>query len=222
MEKYFSLDMPAGRFARNTLIVSLLGLIPLLLVYVALAPGFGAMLLDGGPALSRFLRQVLTNGLPVVFVVNWLSFFLLALIVARRGRGRGLALVFLIDLPARLAIFVVLHAVIYVASADLFGSFGGSRLTALQVVAPTLARSALFENISGVYLYATLVSALPLYVTAIEQSIQDGGGPLFRLGRLVRRLLGRSGPLLLALVLFAVFVLALTMVAAAVAQWQST
>lgn len=220
MEKYFSLEMSAGRFARNTLIVSVLGLTPLMLVYIALTPGFSAMLLDGGPALSRFLRQILTNGLPVVFAVNWVSFFLLAWIVSRRGRDRGMALVFLIDLPARVVIFVLLHAVIYVVSADWFGSFGGSRLTALQVVAPTLARSALFENISGVYLYATLISALPLYVAAIEHSAQAGGGALFPLGALIRRLPGRSGPLLLALALFALFVGVLTAFAAAIAWLQ--
>jgi len=36
-------------------------------------------------------------------------------------------------------------------------------------VAPTLARPAFFENISGVYLYATLVSAMPLHVSSIEK-----------------------------------------------------
>jgi len=221
MEKYFTLDMSATRFARNTFIVSLLSLIPLLLVYISLTPGFGPMLLGGGPALSRFLRQVLTNGVPVVFVVNWVSFFLFALLLSKRGRVRGLALVFLIDLPARLVIFIFLHVVIYVVSADWFGSFGGSRLTALLVVAPTLARSALFENISGVYLYATLVSALPLYVTAIEQSLLGGDGSPTWLGRLIRRLPGRSGAVLLALALFVLFVSVLTAVAAAIAQWQS-
>lgn len=221
MERYFSLDMPAARFARNTLIVSLLGLIPLLLVFVAKTPGFGAMLLGGGPALSRFVRQVLTNGLPVVFVINWLSFFLFALLLARRGRDRGLALVFLIDLPARIVLFVLLHAVIYVLSADWFGSFGGSRLTALLVVAPTLSRSALFENISGVYLYATVVSAFPLYVTAVRRSAAEGVASRYRLGRFVRRLPGQTGPIAVALVLFALFVLVLTAVAAAIAQWQS-
>ena len=76
----------------------------------------------------------------------------------------------LVDIGVRVFLFLALHALIYVLSADWFGSFGGSRKTALSVVAPTLARSAFFENISGVYLYATMVSALPLYVSAIKQS----------------------------------------------------
>ena len=212
MEKYFALDMPAARFVRNTLVVSLLGMVPLLIVYVALTPGFGDMLLGGGPALGRFLRQVLTNGLPVVFAVNYLGFFLFALLVARKGPDRGLRLVLLIDLPARVVLFALLHAMIYVLSADWFGSFGGSRLTALRVVAPTLARSALFENLSGVYLYATLLGALPLYLRALQ------GLTVFRRAR--SRALARWGPVLLALMIFALFVLALTTVMAAIARWQ--
>jgi len=39
MEKYFTIDMLALRFARNTLVFSLLGLIPVLMTYVALTPG---------------------------------------------------------------------------------------------------------------------------------------------------------------------------------------
>lgn len=221
MEKLFSTDMPFLRFARNVFVVSCLSLIPLLLVYVAGTPGFGSMLLAGGPALSRFLRQVLTNGLPVVFVVNYLSFFLYALIVAKGGQDRSISLILLIDLPARVVAFVLLHAVIYVASASWFGSFRGDRLIALSVVGPTLARSALFENISGVYLYATLVSALPLYTFAIEKKLARNTDPPSWFHRRVERLPGRSGSVLLALGLFALFVLALTAVALAITKLQS-
>jgi hypothetical protein len=97
----------------------------------------------------------------------------------------------------RVVLFIALHAVIYTLSADWFGSFGGSRLKTLRVVAPTLAQSALFQNISGVYLYATLISALPLYITAIERSDH--------LGRLLTRLPGRAGPVFSALALFGLF-----------------
>lgn len=221
MEKFFSIDMPFLRFARNTLVVSCLSLIPLLLIFIARTPGFGSMLLAGGPALSRFLRQILTNGLPVVFVVNYLSFFLYALLIAKGGRDRSLTLILLVDLPARVVTFVLLHAVIYVVSAGWFGSFGGDRMTALSVVGPTLVRSALFENISGVYLYATLVSALPLYSVSIEQQLAMCAPTPSWLRRCVEILPGRSLPVLLALGLFAVFVLALTAVALAITKLQS-
>lgn len=212
MHRYFALDMPAMRFARNTLVASLLGLLPLLVLYIALTPGFAAQLMGGGPALCRFLRQVLTNGLPVVLVVNYAGFFLFAWAVNRQP-GRGRVLVLLVDLPMRIVLFIILHAVIYTVSADWFGSFGGSRLTALRVVAPTLAQSALFRNISGVYLYATLVSALPLYVAAIEGSD--------RLGNPQRRLPGRAGPVLAALGLFGLFAVLLTATAKLIVRLQS-
>lgn len=214
MNYYFAIDMPAMHFARNTLAFSLLSLVPALLIFVALTPGFGGMLVGGGPLLSRFLRQVATNGLPVVFTVNYVSFFLFACIAARPDAIYGLRLVLLVDLPVRVVGFVVLHAVIYTLSADLFGSFGGSRATALRVVAPTLVRSILFENISGAYLYATLASALPLYVTAIENSDH--------LGKLAKTLPGRSGSVLFALALFAVSVLALTVFTAMLIWWQTS
>lgn len=201
MERYFALEMPAARFARNTLIVSALGLAPLLFLYIVLTPGFASHLMGGGPALGRFLRQVLTNGLPVVFIVNYAGFFLFAWMNARHPDGRSRALIVLIDLPLRVVLFIVLHAIIYVFSADWFGSFGGSRLTALRVVGPTLARSALFENLSGAYLYATLVSALPLYAHAFAGTNQ------------ARLLPDRLGPIVAAGVLFGVFILVLTLAA---------
>lgn len=211
MRKYFTIDMSALRFARNTLVFSLLGLIPMLLVYVTLTPSFGTILLGGGPPLIRFIRQIVTNGLPVVFVVNYVSFFIFAWIVAKPDQSYSITLVVFLDLPVRVFGFVALHAAIYVLSADWFGSFGGSRSTALRVVAPTLLRSFLFDNISGVYLYATLVSALPLYVTAAANSGE--------LGRLTKALPGRSGYVLFSVALFAFSVLALTAFVALLVWW---
>ena len=172
MQKYFAIEMSAVHFVRNTFIFSLLAMVPPLLAFVALTPGFSAMLVGGGPPLDRFMRQVITNGLPVVFAVNYVSFFLYAWIVSKPDQRYGIKLVLLVDMPVRVVGFIALHAVIYVVSADWFDSFGGSRATALRVVAPTLARSVLFENISGVYLYATLISALPLHMAMVGGAMQ--------------------------------------------------
>ena len=159
--------MPAAQFVRNVLLFSFAALLPVLLVYVLLAPGFAPALAAGGPALMRFLRQVATNGLPVVFAVNYVSFFLFAMTKQPKAGSRDTAFFVLVDVLLRALLFPGLHALIYVLSADWFGSFGGNRSTALAVVSPTLARSAFFENISGVYLYATMIIALPLYVSAL-------------------------------------------------------
>ena len=165
MHRYFALDMPAGRFLGNVFLLSLAGLLPVLALYVALTPGFAAMLSGGGIPLSRFLRQVLSNGLIVIFVVNYAGCFLFAWSIRAEGTSRDLRRALWCDLPLRLGLFITLHAAIYVLSADWFGSFGGSRLTALGVVAPTLARSAFFDNISGVYLYAVLLGAMPVWLS---------------------------------------------------------
>ena len=213
MHRHFSLELPFTRFLRNVALLSLAALIPFVLLFIATRPGFGAMLLDGGPALPRFLRQIITNGLPIVFVVNYISFFLFAWMNTGAPGKRDPALIVVVDISARLATFIMLHALIYVLSADWFGSFAGDRMTALSVVAPTLARSALFENISGAYLYATLVSALPLYVDATKRSA--------RLGRLARRFPDKSGPVIISLVLFLVFILILSGIAALIVHLQS-
>ncbi len=123
------------------------------------------------------------------------------------------ALVLLIDPPLRVLSFIILHAVIYMVSADWFGSFGGSRLTALRVVAPTLARSALFENISGVYLYATLASAVPHYAAAFRGKDRFFGAPF--------RFRGRTGPVLAALALFVLVAALLTIAAKLIMRLQS-
>ena len=181
-------------FLRNVLLFSLAGLLPGLILYIALSPGFTAALAGGGPALGRFLRQVLTNGLPVVVIVNYVGFFLFALSHESSRSGHDPGTYIVVDIFFRLGLFVGLHALICVASADWYRSFGGSRATALRVVAATLARSALFDNISGVYLYATLVSAIPLYASAVRRST--------RLAPVLRFFPAPIGPTAFALLIF--------------------
>ncbi|WP_170766684.1 hypothetical protein [Ruegeria lacuscaerulensis] len=218
MNRYFAINMPFWRFARNTLIVSCAALIPLLLVFVLRTPGFATHLLNNGAASNRFLRQVITNGLPVVFAVNYLSFFLFAVGANARGRGPLPTFYVLIDLLLRTVLFIILHALIYALSADWFGSFGGDPVVALQVVGPTLVRSAYYENISGVYLYAALVGALPLYFEVIQSQITHGAGIL---AQVAGRLPAKAGPVILALILIAVSVATLTGVAALIVRLQS-
>jgi hypothetical protein len=213
MERYFAHTLPAQEFARNTLIVSLLTLVPLLILFVALSPGFASHLANDGPALSRFLRQVLTNGLPVVFAVNYVGFFIFAVIASEPERIPMLRWLILLDLPLRVILFIVLHALIFVLSADWFDSFGGSKTTALQVVAPTLARSALFENISGVYLYAAMLASLPVYAEVFDKAC---------LGRTATSgLTSGFARWLFALTVCGVFVIALTVLARLIMRFQA-
>ena len=203
LDRHFAPGLPFGRFAGNVLVLSLAGLIPAVAVFVALSPGLGAHLAAGTGAGGRFLRQVLTNGLPVVFAVNFAGFLLYARLRADRAApGRMLAL----DLLARVGLFVGLHAVIFATSALAFGSFGGDPVQALRVVGPTLVQAAAFGNLSGAYLYATILSALPLHMAV--------------LARLLGRPAGSGAGVLLGLLAFAVQAAVLTAVAALITLLQ--
>lgn len=165
VDRHLTPRLPPARFVGGITIVSIAGLLPVLVLYIALIPGFRAHLWAAEGALGALLRQVATNGLPVVFALNWLSFVLLAHLRAGTiGVGRIVAL----DFTARIGLFVLLHGLIYAGSALVFGSFGGEPARGLAVVAPTLVAAAAFGNLSGVYLYASLVGALPLHMAAIE------------------------------------------------------
>jgi len=175
LDRHFAPDQPAGRFAGKVLLVSLAGLVPAVGLYVALSPGMGPQLLAGGAAGGRFLRQILTNGLPVVFAVNFASFLIYARLRAGAvSPGRLVAL----DLAARVGLFLGLHAIVFAASAQAFGSFGGDPVQALRVVGPTLVQAAGFGNLSGAYLYATILGALPLQMAALARvaGVPSGGG----------------------------------------------
>ena len=170
--RHFSVRLPFTRLARNTVLLSLLGLVPVLILYVAPIPGFWSHLTTSDAALARFVRQILTNGLPVVFTVNAVSMIMFSQLRFRTiGPGSALAL----DFAARTIAFAALHAGIFFASALMFGSFGGDPLQALRVVGPTLVQAAAFGNLSGVYLYATLISALPLHMALAEIWLERHG-----------------------------------------------
>lgn len=157
----FDIALPAHVFIWRVLVFSCLSLLPFLVLFVALTPGFTTLLATNGEALSRFARQIVTNGVVVVFAVTYLGFVTTAL---RLRQGSPIRITALLgDAALRTVLFIGLHGLIYVFSAKLFGSFGGDGRTALAVVAPTLARSALFENISGAYLYALLPGAFYCY-----------------------------------------------------------
>jgi len=150
-------------------------MLPFLIAFVALTPEFTTILATNPTALSRFLRQVFTNGFPVVVIVNYIGFILSAGNLQQVNRSAIRHVIS--DTCARSGAFVVLHIIIYALSADWFGAFGGDRLTALHVVGPTLARSYLFENISGVYLYALLPGIVITYWPAMPNSKYPNDSP---------------------------------------------
>lgn len=208
IERHLTPDLPAMRFVANVTLVSIAGLVPALALYVWLTPGFFAHLRDSEGALGAFLRQVATNGLPVVIALNYVSFTLLARLKAGTTTLQGIVAA---DLTARIGLFVALHAAIYAGSAVLFGSFGGDPARGLAVVAPTLVAAAGFGNLSGVYLYAGLVGALPLHMALAESAARRAG----------REPPTRGASLLLAIAIFGAQALALTLTARLLAALQT-
>lgn len=171
-ERHFSVQLSAGRFLRNTLLLSLAGLLPVLGIYIARTPGFAGHLAGTEGALGPFLRQILTNGLPVVVVVNWAALILFARVRTGSIRpGAALAL----DFAARIGLFAALNGAVFIASALVFDAFGGDAAQALGALGPTLARAAAFGNLAGVYLYTTLVGALPLHMTLFATMLAERG-----------------------------------------------
>jgi len=166
--KHFSSQLPFGQFCWNLMVLSILSLLPFLIVFVALTPDFAKMLVTNPTALGRFSQQVITNGLPVVYIVNYIGFVASSGPLQRVNPSAPHKIS--LDSFARACTFVVVHILVYVFSADWFGSFGGDRLAALSVVGPTLERSYLFENLSGVYLYALLPGTVITYWVAIPGS----------------------------------------------------
>ncbi|MCC5985627.1 MAG: hypothetical protein JJU42_14815 [Rhodobacteraceae bacterium] len=168
-ERLFAALSPAqapGGFALRVLALSGAALLPVLALYVGQVPGMAAHVLSGGAASARFLRQVLTNGVPVVFVLTWATALMLA---GPRARGRSLRTVLALDAALRLALFAGGHAAVFAGSALVFGSFGGDPAQALRVLGPTLGAAAGFGNLAGVYLYAALLAALPLQVAVLRR-----------------------------------------------------
>ena len=170
-ERYFSPRLDFGRYCWNLMLLSVASIVPFLVVFVLHTPDFATTLIHYPAAASRFLRQVFTNGIPVVFIVNYVGFLLA--VHGKQCEQMSAAVYLASDSAVRALTFVAMHILIYVLSADWFGSFGGNRLTALKVVGPTLSKSYLFESISGVYLYALLPGAIISHLAVIANKQKD-------------------------------------------------
>ncbi len=166
LERHFAATLPVGLLARNVVLLALAGLVPVLAVYITREPTLWAHLRYSPGAGGAFLRQIISNGLPVVVIVTAIGVLMRAQ-MQRRGLRPGAALG--LDMALRIGGFIGLHVVIYPISALAFGAFGGDPGQALRVLWPTLLQAAGFVNLSGVYLYAVLFCALPVQVAALSR-----------------------------------------------------
>ncbi|QQS14742.1 MAG: hypothetical protein IPK81_11650 [Rhodospirillales bacterium] len=184
MARYFGPTVPIGRFVLNNVVFSAAAVGVLAILYVSSVAGFWTTLRTDPDARSRFLAQFLGNGLLVVVVVNHVCFavhgWLSRSVVAVRENA---VLALTADIALRVSAFCAATAVTYVLFARFGGAFKGNETLALNAVGPTLLGAANFGNLTSVYLYATAISAFPLFVSATVALM--GRVPAFSL--LVRR-----------------------------------
>lgn len=213
------------RFALQSFVLSMIGLLLAAGFYILTYPALRAGLMNDAMLLNAFLRQVMASGLLIVFVINAIGFANYRAFVTRGNDGRSMAAMLGADLLTRGFLFFGMHAISYYLAAEYYGSFGGNPLLALQVVAPTLAGAVHMGNLSGVYLWATAISALPFFIVVLAQGTREGGwfnevtrAALTRLGRRPGDQARPGWPhLLLAVIVFIAFATALSLLAAGLA-----
>jgi len=178
MNRYFSGTLPFLRFILNVLVFSCVPVLVLLVAYVTYTPGFSAQLIDDNLARMNFLR-VLFYGIVATFTVNYLVFALYSYVEAaldiRRFKVRYILIV---DILSRVVLYVVVTAILFVVAAMLTeDAFLGKKMLAILSVAPTVRHAAAFQDMSGAFLYATAISALPLFLGACIELMQES--PVF-------------------------------------------
>lgn len=217
MNRLFPTDIGFVRLALQTFVASLLAMFVVLALFVVKTPVFLETVMQDRALALAVMRQVMANGLPIVFLINLVGFSNFGALAHRHDAERGAAATIGMDLLTRGFLFFALHALSYYLAAVSYGSFGGDPATALRVVAPTLVGAALISNLAGVYLYATAISALPFLMLALGKAAREGG----RFGALTERAalaLGgerrpRTAYFLISLAVFLAFAFAVSAVA---------
>lgn len=181
LEPFLSHNEPALKFIRQVFFISLISLLVLLFVYVIRVPEILQQVRTrDGENLnwSPIVRHILLNGLSVVFFVNYLSYFLYPWVIRwfRRDASSGrVILIAVFDVLFRIVLYFVFSAIVYSLFATMFGSFGGSVTTAVSSVFSTFLYSVSLGNLAGVYFYAAMVGAFPIYTLAIARAFTSRG-----------------------------------------------
>lgn len=169
---YFYRGIGALQFLRNIFLFSAGSFAAFLIVYIFTTPGFAGQLAGDPTARGVVIWQLLTNGVPLVLISNYVAF---SLLMTRIDKNEFNMTDILIDVGIRIAIFITMTAAYYSVSALYFGSFAGDVGMALQAVMPTMSLAANFRNLTGVYFYATVLSSLPLFLAVcVEAAGREG------------------------------------------------
>ena len=175
IERWFYRGITKSKLLTISFCLSVVSTFLLLVPYVSLRPGLWSALYNDSVLRGHFLSQIALSGFPIVLALNLLGFQRVVEWVDRQNPESHLATEVTLEVVTRMFFFFGLHFVIFYAAATVFGSFGGNPAHALAAVAPTLQGAAWLGNLSGVYFYATAVSAVPLYMLQIRAHKRRGG-----------------------------------------------
>lgn len=224
LKPFLSHDEPALKFLRRVLVISAISVLMLLFVYSARVPELlvqvrtrDGVSLTWGP----IIRHILLNGLTVVFTVNYVSYSLYPWTITwleKDVTAVRAVLVSIFDIILRISLYFVSSAIVYSLFAKYFGSFGGSVETAVSSTFTTFLYSVSLGNMAGVYFYAAIVGAFPIYTLAIARAFTSEG----RIGTALRYVFFllpfSSKPIRSAAVTVGVFILVSVFLSVAVAR----
>lgn len=202
LKEYFPGHLSPGKFFRNILLLSVSSVLVVLAIYTYKTPGMAQQLVTVG-----FLRQFIGNGLVVTFLVNCFTFAVYPYVLNAIADGSVAKNcgVIVIDILAKVALFVALTAVTYVGFTLLGLAFNGNIMQAFSAIPPTLLGAISFSNLTAVYLYSVLISSFPVFVVIFIQLMVKHPG----MSKLMRKVLFwlpfDEKPIRAISVLFAVF-----------------
>jgi hypothetical protein len=153
-------------YARNVAIISLAALVAVGAVYFSRVGGFWLQFTVGADNAWNFIFQLVGDGFLKVFLVNYIALLPHRFYVAQLPRA-GLVTCFgllALDVLFRLVLFFIVSAAIWYLFVQFGGSFGGDYGAALRSLPETFAYAARFADLTGVYLYASALSSLPLFL----------------------------------------------------------
>ncbi|MFO7855780.1 MAG: hypothetical protein R6V44_11265 [Paracoccaceae bacterium] len=161
----FGVALPFGGFARHALGAAAASLAVALGIWALAAPEVALGLLTDRAPLRRISWPFLASGAGALYLTVWLAGATgapVALGAARFGRAAGP----LADMALRLLLLIPTTAAAFMLASALAGAFGGDWRNALAAVPSSLVYGLAAAGISGVFVWAAVLSGLPMTLAA--------------------------------------------------------
>ncbi|MEM1195426.1 MAG: hypothetical protein AAGH57_04935 [Pseudomonadota bacterium] len=166
IQRYFPGRQALGKHLPNVLLLSALSLAAVSYVYWKDTGGFWNQFNSGARMERNFLAQLAFDGLLKVFIVNCIAMLAYESYMERVQNFGVIACLGLLimDVVLRLLLFLLVSVVIWTGFVAIGGSFQGEFQAAYAALLETVQGAILFGNLTGTYLYANAIGALPLFL----------------------------------------------------------